>query len=425
MDVPDSIPTRDASIFAQVGMNLFRELAVPVDDIRGIGMVISKLCIDDGLDGLPPRISTTAGIDTYFRNASTGTSDANFRGKPDHNHQNIYNSHIPTANVDDAVPFDFLREEVGSPQKVTKCGDIVAGNHSSPGVLALPPLSQICMSQVKALPQELQDEILSRFADKCNENDPIRMEGTFVALGEEALSNPSRHEHRDHISDPNVSKSVSCHERNGFRQTSLKRMMRLAAVKSGQGIDGMSVAELQRLPLEIQLQIVNEDGDPVGLLSQKPRNSFLGRITKARHTAPQTKAAAPSYAQQEPKSVIEIDLTDEHEGQMNTERIERGTIAHSHIHSTDLYDDDILPLKHFLNENSPLNSEAVDMVIDFFRLCLSERRMNIIPPLVRSMRNRMDLWSDRSVLLTIIQGLDEDHYKMYNNRLDIEWLLRE
>ena len=60
-------------------------------------------------------------------------------------------------------------------------------------------------------------------------------------------------------------------------------MMKLAAVKSGQANAGMSLAELRRLPLEIQLQIANQDSNPVGLLSQKTRtSSHAGNLAKSR-----------------------------------------------------------------------------------------------------------------------------------------------
>ncbi len=91
----------------------------------------------------------------------------------------------------------------------------------------------------------------------------------------------------------------------------------------------------------------------------------------------------------------------------------------------DLFDDDIVPLRHFLNDNSPTNPEAIEMVHTFLRTCLLEHRMNALRPLLQSIRNRKDdLWSQEDVLMKIGQLLDDTHFEVYGKRLDLDWLIQ-
>lgn len=429
MDLPDSIPTRNAAILSEVGMTLFRELAVAVDDVRGMGMVISKLIPDDGANNSSNRSGATAGIATFFRNSSSTSSDPPIpaRSEPINCDSLDISDDGSIQGQKDRNAMDGSMEGNCSPIQDACPHEESVRDSSSPGMLALPPLSQICMSQVAALPLELQEEIQARLADRNKESFPCLDEIESPPPKNVGMDTESNAPPQPKGFDP--FKTIVGQEKQGFRQTNLKRMMKLAAVKSGQGLDGVSLTQLQKLPLEIQLQIANEDSDPVGLLSPKPRSSLTTRPMKSRQAAGRN-GGLPDKQNQGTRVTIEVDSSDDsdHDATMDDKEPKRDDMdfemENTRTISTDLYDDDIAPLQHFLDANSPVNSEAIDIVIDFFRTCLEERRMNVVPALVRSIKSRSDPWSAASVLWDIVHGVDEHHFKMYNSRLDTQWLLR-
>ena len=62
MDLPAFAPTRSAEVLADAAMNLFRELDVPLDDVRGMGMIVSKLAPDSATSTATNMVPST-GID--------------------------------------------------------------------------------------------------------------------------------------------------------------------------------------------------------------------------------------------------------------------------------------------------------------------------------------------------------------------------
>ena len=433
--MPDSTPTRDAAVLAEVGMTLFRELAVALDDVRGMGMVISKLCPDDGPNRSPSKGGATGGIATFFRNSVHSSSDTSIAATSERNKCNspqVYNDDA-IAGYEETETNDASVNDNVSPIRGLNPREEMVRDTTSPGMLALPPLSQICMSQVAALPLELQEEIQSRFADRNKESFPPLDE--WESWGSTRPHDPVMDAESKAPPGPKRTDSLKTkagHEKQGLRQTNLKRMMKLVAVKSGQGMEGVSLTQLERLPLEIQLQIANEDSNPVGLLSQKGRPSLINRSTKSRQTNGRN-GAWSEKRQDEAKVTIDVELPGESDREILIVN-EDGEPKHKETDpemeklpatSIDFFDDDIVPLQHFLDANSPLNSEAVDLVVDFFRICLEGRRMNVVPALVRSIKARSDSWSAHSVLSDIVQGVDEHHFEMYGSRLDRQWFLQD
>ena len=104
--------------------------------------------------------------------------------------------------------------------------------------------------------------------------------------------------------------------------------------------------------------------------------------------------------------------------------IEEGQSINSPSLPVDLFDDDIVPLNQFLNDNSPSNPDALEMVHAFFRTCLVHHRMNALRPLLQSIRMRNDdVWSREDVLMEIGRVVDETHFELYHKRLDVSWLI--
>jgi hypothetical protein len=155
--------------------------------------------------------------------------------------------------------------------------------------LALPPFSQIHMSQVQALPQSLQKQILARIETAEHLEDFSRERTETICIDNEDDdtmplfdgAHPAIQDTDDGLTAGPVSYRISAAKAKKasrlsveqssarFRQSSLQRMMRLAAVKAGKETTDISLTQLDQLPLDIQLQIVNDDFYSVGSLSQR------------------------------------------------------------------------------------------------------------------------------------------------------------
>jgi hypothetical protein len=282
------------------------------------------------------------------------------------------------------------------------------------------------MSQVEALPQEMQDEIRSRLTHH-DQQQHHHWRGSNRMVLDPVLVDLTRDQETDlgYRGDA-AAKDIKSYqpmiplEKQSYRQIDLKCMMKLAAIKSGEELPcssmvggGMSLEDFQALPLELQLQIANGDHHPLGLLSAKHpprpnRNSTknAGRTIPFKNVENRLEGFQPEDTSQ-PAS--------EHEPPVDS----------IPVPPMDLFDDDIVPLHQFLNDNSPANPEAMEMVHTFLRTCLVEHRMNALRPLLQSIRNRKDdLWSSEDVLMKIGQVLDETHFELYGKRLDLNWLIQ-
>ena len=446
MDLPAFAPTRSAEVLAEAAMNLFRELDVPLDDVRGMGMIVSKLAPDSATSTATNMVPST-GIASFFLGCVEPKSPS--RMVPDDGDENssyrgtealvLKKKSRPSSPIPDLEEEDHTAEEnhqrhvsdyndVSVPIAGTSPPLLSQGAGTSPpllsqGNLALPPLSQICMSQVAALPQGMQDEIRSRLThhDRQQPQRPRGINRTELnpilvdlsrdletSLNAAALDTKSYH-------------SILPPEKQSYRQINLKRLLKLAAVKSGGGSSslgagGFSVEDFQALPLEIQLQIANGDHGPLGLLSPKPPSRpNKGNANKVGHSL----HARSSSSSNTHDRVAELPPED-------TARscIEEGQSTNSPSLPVDLFDDDIVPLNQFLNDNSPSNPDALEMVHAFFRTCLVQHRMNALRPLLQSIRMRNDdVWSRDDVLMEIGRVVDETHFELYHKRLDVSWLI--
>lgn len=216
-----------------------------------------------------------------------------------------------------------------------------------------------------------------------------------------------------------------------FRQTNLKRMMKLAAVKSGQANSGISLTQLDQLPLEIKLQVVNEDSHPLGQLSQvpPPQNKatrpamVLQKLSRQDYPPilhPQSSKATNRAREPLPYTGEAISLLTQDQSDVIAQGDEQPCIPME----VDMFQEDIQPLQTFLDNHLPTDKEAINMIATFLRTCLKEKRTDVLVTLIRSIRKRTDGWSAREVLFWIVHSVDDDHTSIYGFHLDVDWLLR-
>ena len=120
--------TRDSSVFSKIGVQLFEQMNVLKDDVRGMGLVVSSLVFDDGDASTRPSARK---IENYFQKSVPSPQGVSPK---------LQNGKRKTQNDDSSV-------------------DIIEIDSQDGFDVALPALSQIHMSQVDALPSPLRRQI--------------------------------------------------------------------------------------------------------------------------------------------------------------------------------------------------------------------------------------------------------------------------
>ena len=477
MEIPGSVSTRDAKIICDIGMTLFRELAIPPDDLRGMGLVMSKLTNAQSMDagkvttlsnglakwlekGEESTQQTTTGAfenpygsindvvanlpkhfqldilndEDHLADASvlqnlTAIRDRCFAGIGERRHSASLSQTEPMLGDHNSVEQRNISDDCDVPRQNE--------NHEIFTQIVLPPLSQIKMSQVEALPSEMQGQIMSAIREKeATEAAPRHNQEPVLCID---VDSPEAYESVEDYNAGESSekfvpdkKATEGHQQcayskykggHRFRQTDVKRMMRLAAVKSGGETTSISLTQLDHLPLEIKLQVVNEDTDSLGALSQnRPRrestSASYNRLTDQPIEHSEEKGLERSIGDTE-----EISSPTGQEAVSIDEKFSSSREEPPMFDPVDVYQDDIVPLKIFLDENPPIGTVALNSVVEFLVACLKEGRLKDIVTLIRSIRNRGDDWSCKTVLHEIVQRLDEAHHHEYRTRLDVDWIV--
>lgn len=254
-----NVATRDAKIFKKVGLSLLQEFDIgDINDIRGMGIIISSLENDNATEN---QMNVTGMQHWLQKSIDMGNVDHNIRSskQSEITDEAVYESPVINDTLSFIEESNNEIDKIDIEQDVT--GDTIFRDDDPP-LIELPPMSQIHMSQVEALPIELQRQIVSRMkkAESGDIEESINMNNAHIS----------------HVVNSETNYV------NRFLQTDLKRMMKLAAVKSGQERTGISLTQLEKLPLEIKLQVVNQDTRQVGVLSQRTSRTKISNHRRSR-----------------------------------------------------------------------------------------------------------------------------------------------
>lgn len=386
LDLPGGISTRDSQVFARFGMQLFSELGVDVDDVRGMGLIVSKLSSKNvgRADSNEDRLSSwlQPSVDMRAKHVSCDS-------------QSMFDN---PAN-DESIVFlekPALATEVttgGSSQQVD--ADIAEDIDDD---ICLPPQSQVRMSQVEALPSPLKRQITKM----------LRLRDMVV----------------DEIDDDHSSKdNMNTTAPHQWKQTSVRSLFKLAAVKAGrESLDGplgesVSLTQLNCLPLEMQLQIAE-----TGHLDSPARGSRCTSLpstvkSKAlfRSSTPHTSAAASASGSGEPE-LVNVDDDDD---------IDEPVPPVSPLAITEsrrsFYLEDVAPLKAFLDENDPEEDGSRQLLAEYLTTCVREGRLQQVVTLLRSIKNRGDCWS-KGAYGQVLDAVDGSIRECTGSSLDRMWL---
>jgi hypothetical protein len=354
---------------------------------------------------------------------------------------------IPEKNITDSLFRDT--DVIGADEDICGVENIEFGiengpefeeiGDSGPGLttetftqIELPPMSQIHMSQVEELPLCIQNQIKARMEAVSSEKETgIRYENNGGACLTKSSDDRRKRSHSD-INHRRLSHSDSSHR---YRQTDLKRMFKLAAVQAGQETTDVSLTQLECLPLETKLQVVNNDNQKVGTLTKSASSVVSSRLkgTNAYKRDQRSRKSdsewSPSKGRKVASSKREAEIgnasTNSSSGQSSKmtkpSQKTKKTIKFLPLKKVISFYDDILPLKSFLDMNNPSIDDAFEMVISFLKIVLKERPASIVA-ILRSIRRRYDGWSSDAVLKKIVLSIDDHHYKIYESRIDFDWI---
>lgn len=456
-----SIPTKESSVIFRIALKLLEQLNVPTDDIRGMGIVVSKLVGEDdkakgGDVESPARITSWFGQSTAKKMSdsterssshrsltdsfdrvgdSLGSSaDGDQRNAPDAESKStsvVETSAAPTFSQingkDDVTSSPGMNDEEVDHHNCC-CDEKTIGSPSMPSAIderqskqdsdldddiALPSFSQLHMSQVAELPSPMRKSIAARIStgglvaasvDSCRHKPAAATSNTVVKPRVAARR-------------PNVDHSK---EGASMKQLSVKRMFKLAAVKSGQdetlsdSLGGsVSLTQLECLPLDMQLQVANNEE-----IFSGHRSPSSARTKRRRSMASEPAPRTHTKGLQSTGTIASEQ--EEYLGQNDEPVVQyRAPLISEQL---SFYQENIAPLMHFMDVNSEAGREAVQNVQEFLHIiCVNERRFPDVVKLLRSIKNRNDAWSG-NVYREILASVNDQIQASLGKPLDLKGL---
>ena len=277
------------------------------------------------------------------------------------------------------------------------------------GGWALPPLSQIDEEEVLALPTPLRDEILQQMKSKGARSTTSRQ--LTSAKSPQRTKSTFHTQHSSNNPDSNL------------RQLSLKRMMKLASVKSGQEDDrSISLSQLDRLPLELQLQIANNEEGPLRSRHRQTRSNdnksdARGSPHRKTNRSPHRTKGGPMTSNASVTGPLRIN--DDEEGTHPNFLV---SSLDEDDHVGDFYHTNILPLTKWMNDHLDPSSDDIDLVKDFFVALLDEKRLDDVTSLLRAIKRRGDIWA-RNECEGLLDFIDDRLIATEGRKLDRRYLL--
>lgn len=241
--------------------------------------------------------------------------------------------------------------------------------------IEIPSLSQLHLSQVNQLPSPMKHSIFSN------------------------IEAANKEQKRVYETDNNSTKG------SRFLQTDMRRMMKLAAVKYGDetipgSTDiGISMTQLESLPLGMQLQIVNDDNRPLGLLPRKNRNS--SDSSSGRFVRPRVDIVTVAHDRSKPNENSSFFQGSFANCNEDVTIVDSDSDIHNQAPPVSLdltkqsfYQENVKPLMVFMDKNDGNNDEAIRQVLEFFHVVVSEEERHLdAMVLLRSIKRRGDAWS--------------------------------
>ncbi|KAL3816204.1 hypothetical protein ACHAXA_007322 [Cyclostephanos tholiformis] len=339
--------TRDKDVIFLAAIKLYEKLGINDSSIRGIGIMMCSLKFDDEVETLA---SSPSKLSEWLQNDITGAVDGSPKSSEMH---------------------ETLKHDLFFSPKSDLCG--------ASDSAAMPFFSQLDQDVLRSLPENILMEVRATYGHQSNNQ-------TSRDPSLRRSSNPSK-SHRNDKPIPIIG------------QASVRRMLKLACVKSGDEQlvrRDLSLSQLEYLPLELQLQVANDDDVKI--------------MKKSKHKTNKTMKF-------DQNNLTDVEVLTVYSSPVKEDR---GRVS-SENYFTNFYHENILPLQGFISSHPNPDSNAIDTVRDFLSLCVCERRFDDAVIFLRTIKNMNNGWDNNNYSLLRKSTIDQIN-SMTGNVLDAKWL---
>jgi len=398
--------TRNCDMISKTGMKLFERLDVEKDLVRGMGIMICSLKTDN----FASSISYTTKLAEWLKreevkmkagmHSSTDEPKAVANRKPEGEQRNANQPVSKGSNEDEAMntfssfsqfdedvlrelPQDILHEitptfgSVASKYKASENLHVTDSPLTNSGnVFDIPSMSQIDLDEVMELPPDICHAILEQIGKTNEDTKPAATDSSVPQRG------PKRP-----LTSRKVDRTISI-----AGQVSVKRLMKLASVKSGyEPRPEFRLSQLYCLPIETQPQIVNDDDVAITKQVKKPSKST---------------------------EKSEVDLDEDATVECT---FKKGIQHYQQPTTEEIYVENIVPLKEFIISHPCPSSEEIDLVKGFLYLFVKECQYDDTVVFLRAMKTMQNGWNE-SVYVKIRDEIVGYIFALSGSRLDVKRL---
>ena len=414
-DINGAVAIRDCETITRYCILLWKELMVDKDDIRGMGIVLTKLVEDNTAAS---ESSVPSVMQAWLHNKPSHEEDTDIVEVPS----------VTDLRGDHQLLLDDEESKISKSSFITNeyASSINLNNDFFVDDIEIPPISQIDRNEVEEMPQQLREKLQKKLYEYERER---------ACSSVTVPANSSRHP----ISSPSSKKegkkrkvlgSASIFSREGKRQLNLKSMLVLASIKSGKEarkIDGepVSLTQLQALPLAVQLEVANQD--EMSLESnysnciyspQRHKNRWKTSCTTDKVTKKNTAASCLTDSTSTKKQCNNDELQDSLISTDSLAAIQVVEESHCLI-------DDVNFLRNWLDTHVPQSADCsthspLMMLTEFICLCVDEKRLEHALIFLRMVKYRQDEW--RGIYYQLLLDNVKKHVKSKHGvNLDEKW----
>jgi Nucleotidyltransferase/DNA polymerase involved in DNA repair len=179
-----------------------------------------------------------------------------------------------------------------------------------------------------------------------------------------------------------------------YRQFDVKCMLNLASIKSGEKKlclhgEEVSLTQLDALPLELQLQVANNNCDDLSM----PSFTY------------NSKGACP-------EKIVKVDSPENRNPAIESSSENLSSIVSDH----DTFED-IVVLNRWMDDNKIPSESDIQKVVDFLNICIAEKRIEDTIKFLRLIRYRSDAWGENYI--RFLNAVDIEISSKKGRKLDI------
>jgi len=377
-------------------MKLFKEIGNHKDQVRGMGIVMSKLESEDGNED-------RSGLSTWLRSGirassrritATSSEKETTRNQEDTNKEQNSNKGVDNLlSREDDTSVNQI-EVISEHTRIDYGEDVIVIVLDSPERRVVESQHD-CSQAGKNLGQQETNGRISKNVSSIRSN--------------------LQKKKKDSNSSKLFRQKTTVVKSDGrYRQYDVKCMLKLASIKSGEdklNYEGgqVSLTQLDSLPLDIQLQVANEGNASIQYQSRYPS---IARHQKSRNgTNIIEKTDIIEIDSQSVSSGASGEMYDDHED--------------DNCDDEDIVEDDeekcdAFVIRERMDEKKDPSVEDIELMEDFLCTCVSESRLDDVVSILRLIKMRSDVWG--MIHYQSLLGKAEQLIKTYEGRcLDKEW----